>query len=128
MKGETRKRIATLDNRINTTKLVKLYILHYLIYENNEEYGLEIVNYINKNFAKVSNGLVYPLPRDMEENLYLTAKWEDFDRKNKRLYKITDEGIEHYKRIKADYFDAIEYNISIYNNVLSQIYNKNKHY
>jgi len=56
MKGETRKRIATLDNRINTTKLVKLYILHYLIYENNEEYGLEIVNYINKNFTKVSNG------------------------------------------------------------------------
>lgn len=124
MKGETRKRIATLDNRINTTKLVKLYILHYLIYENNEEYGLEIVNYINKNFTKVSNGLIYPLLRDLEENLYLTAKWEDFDRKNKRLYKITDEGIEHYKKIKADYFNAIEYNISIYNNVLSQIYNK----
>jgi PadR family transcriptional regulator PadR len=124
MKGETRKRIATLDNRINTTKLVKLYIFHYLIYENKEEYGLEIVNYINKNFTKVSNGLIYPLLRDLEENLYLTAKWEDFDRKNKRLYKITDEGIEHYKRIKIDYFDAIEYNISIYNNVLSQIYNK----
>ncbi|MBE6058718.1 MAG: PadR family transcriptional regulator [Clostridium sulfidigenes] len=124
MKGETRKRIATLDNRINTTKLVKLYILHYLIYENNEEYGLEIVNYINKNFTKVSNGLVYPLLRDLEENLYLTAKWEDFDRKNKRLYKITDEGIEHYKKIKVDYFHAIEYNISIYNNVLSQIYKK----
>ncbi len=124
MKGETRKRIATLDNRINTTKLVKLYIFHYLIYENKEEYGLEIVNYINKNFTKVSNGLIYPLLRDLEENLYLTARWEDFDRKNKRLYKITDEGIEHYKRIKIDYFDAIEYNISIYNNVLSQIYNK----
>ncbi len=124
MKGETRKRIATLDNRINTTKLVKLYILHYLIYENNEEYGLEIVNYINKNFTKVSNGLVYPLLRDLEENLYLTAKWEDFDRKNKRLYKITDEGIEHYKKIKVDYFYAIEYNISIYNNVLNQIYKK----
>jgi PadR family transcriptional regulator PadR len=124
MKGETRKRIATLDNRINTTKLVKLYIFHYLIYENKEEYGLEIVNYINKNFTKVSNGLIYPLLRDLEENLYLTAKWEDFDRKNKRLYKITDEGIEHYKRIKIDYFDAIEYNISIYNNILSQIYNK----
>ncbi len=124
MKGETRKRIATLDNRINTTKLVKLYILHYLIYENNEEYGLEIVNYINKNFTKVSNGLVYPLLRDLEENLYLTAKWEDFDRKNKRLYKITDEGIEHYKKIKVDYFHAIEYNISIYNSVLNQIYKK----
>ena len=40
MKSETRKRIATLDNRINTTKLVKLYILHYLIYENSEEYRL----------------------------------------------------------------------------------------
>ncbi len=124
MKGETRKRIATLDNRINTTKLVKLYILHYLIYENNEEYGLEIVNYINKNFTKVSNGLVYPLLRDLEENLYLTAKWEDFDRKNKRLYKITDEGIEHYKKIKVDYFHAIEYNISIYNSVFNQIYKK----
>lgn len=124
MKGETRKRIATLDNRINTTKLVKLYILHYLIYENNEKYGLEIVNYINKNFTKVSNGLVYPLLRDLEENLYLTAKWEDFDRKNKRLYKITDEGIEHYKKIKVDYFHAIEYNISIYNSVLNQIYKK----
>ena len=68
---------------------------------------------------------MYPLLRDMEENLYLTAKWEVFRQgKNKRLYKITDEGIEHYKRIKTDYFDAIEYNISIYNDVLSQIYNK----
>ncbi len=124
MKGENRKRLATLDNRINTTKLVKLYILHYLIYEKKEEYGLELVNYINENFTKVSNGLVYPLLRDMEENLYLTAKWEDFDRKNKRLYKITDEGIEHYNRIKPDYFEAIEYNISIYNSVINKIYSK----
>ena len=124
MKGENRKRIATLDNRINTTKLVKLYILHYLIYEKKEEYGLEIVNYINENFTKVSNGLVYPLLRDMEENLYLTAKWEDFDRKNKRLYKITDEGIAHYNRIKPDYYEAIEYNISIYNNIINKIYSK----
>lgn len=124
MKGEDRKRIATLDNRINTTKLVKLYVLHYLIYEKKEEYGLEIVKYINENFTKVSNGLVYPLLRDLEENLYLTAKWEDFDRKNKRLYKITDEGIEHYKRIKPDYFEAIEYNISIYNSVIDKIYSK----
>ncbi len=74
MKGESRKRIATLDNRINTTKIVTLYILNYLIYEKREEYGLEIVNYINKNFTKVSNGLVYPLLRDLEENLYLIAK------------------------------------------------------
>lgn len=124
MKGESRKRIATLDNRINTTKLVKLYILHYLIYERKEEYGLEIVNYINSNFTKVSNGLVYPLLRDLEENLYLTAKWEDFDRKNKRLYKITDEGIDHYNRIKPDYLDAIDYNISIYNSIIEKIYNK----
>ncbi|MEG1254444.1 PadR family transcriptional regulator [Clostridium sp.] len=124
MKGESRKRVATLDNRINTTKLVKLYILHYLIYEKKEEYGLEIVNYINSNFTKVSNGLVYPLLRDLEENLYLTAKWEDFDRKNKRLYKITDEGIDHYNRIKPDYLDAIQYNISIYNSVIDKIYSK----
>lgn len=124
MKGENRKRLATLDNRLNTTKVVKLYILHYLIYEKKEEYGLELVNYINENFTKVSNGLVYPLLRDMEENLYLTAKWEDFDRKNKRLYKITDEGIEHYNRIKPDYFEAIKYNISIYNSVINKIYSK----
>lgn len=124
MKGESRKRIATLDNRINTTKLVKLYILHYLIYEKKEEYGLEIVNYINNNFTKVSNGLVYPLLRDLEENLFLIGKWEDFDKKNKRLYKITDEGIEHYNRIKPDYFGAIEYNISIYENVINKIYSK----
>lgn len=122
MKGENRKRIATLDNRINTTKIVKLYILHYLTYEKREAYGLEIVNYINLNFAKVSNGLIYPLLRDMEENLFLTGKWEDFDKKNKRLYKITDEGIEHYKRIKPDYLQAIEYNISVYNNVKNTIY------
>lgn len=124
MKGESRKRIATLDNGINTTKLVKLYILHYLIYEKKEEYGLEIVNYINNNFTKVSNGLVYPLLRDLEENLFLIGKWEDFDKKNKRLYKITDEGIEHYNRIKPDYFGAIEYNISIYENVINKIYSK----
>lgn len=122
MKGEERKRIATLDNRINTTKLVKLYILHYLIHEKQEKYGLEIVKYISENFTKVSNGLVYPLLRDMEENLLLTAKWEDFDRKNKRLYKITDEGIEHYNNIKTDYLGAIKYNISIYNKVIDTIY------
>lgn len=122
MKGEERKRIATLDNRINTTKLVKLYILHYLIHERKEKYGLEIVKYISENFTKVSNGLVYPLLRDMEENLLLTAKWEDFDRKNKRLYKITDEGIEHYNNIKTDYLGAIKYNISIYNKVIDTIY------
>lgn len=124
MKGDTRKRVATLDNRINTTKLAKLYILHYLIYEKKEEYGLEIVGYISKNFTKISNGLIYPLLRDMEENGLLTAKWEDFDRKNKRLYRITDEGIEHYKRILPDYLEAINYNIDIYNSVKRTIYNQ----
>lgn len=124
MKGDTRKRVATLDNRINTTKLAKLYILHYLIYEKKEEYGLEIVGYISKNFTKISNGLIYPLLRDMEENGLLTAKWEDFDRKNKRLYRVTDEGIEHYKRILPDYLEAINYNIDIYNSVKRTIYNQ----
>lgn len=45
-----------------------------------------------------SNGYLYDLVSDMEENRLLIGKWES-EKRTKRYLKITDEGKYHYKQI-----------------------------
>jgi PadR family transcriptional regulator PadR len=121
--GNNRNR--QFPNKINTTTVVKLFILHFL----NEKscYGNELIDKIEQSLNhkwKPSPGMIYPLLRDMEDDLLIEGWWDEPDKKTKRHYKITDIGIKHYEKIKYLYKPLLEESLSILNSTLNIIYKK----
>ncbi|MDO6355451.1 MULTISPECIES: PadR family transcriptional regulator [unclassified Caloramator] len=119
--GSVRNR--QLISKVNITSLVKLFILHFL--KEREHYGNEIIDRIEicLNYSwRPSPGLIYPLLRSMEENLLIEGWWEEPDKKTKRIYRITDDGLRHYEKIKALYKPLLDESLNIINNTLKEIY------
>jgi len=46
-------------------------------------------------------GAVYPLIAELEEEEFVTGKWEDDIKRTKRIYSITDKGREELEQLKA---------------------------
>lgn len=119
--GDNRNR--QFPNKINTTTIVKLFILKYL--SEKSCYGNEIIDRIEANLAyswRPSPGMIYPLLRDMEENLLIEGWWEEPDKKTKRNYRITDIGIKHFETIKSINKPLLEESHRIVENTLNTIY------
>lgn len=117
----------TLRNRqlpckANTTTMIKMLILSLL--SEKSYYGNEIIDKVSaimKNTWKPSNGMIYPLLSKMEEDMLIVSWWEIPDKKTKRYYKITDEGIRHYNIIKNRDVLIIQDNISVLENILKAL-------
>lgn len=59
----------------------------------------EVGEILKSNFGWIaSNGYLYDLAHEMEENGLLVGKWES-EKRTKRFLRITDEGRYHYKQI-----------------------------
>ncbi|HEY5535232.1 MAG TPA: helix-turn-helix transcriptional regulator [Ignavibacteria bacterium] len=71
---------------------------------------------------KPSNSLIYPLLRNMEENIWVKGWWDIPDKKTRRNYMITDEGIKHYNTIKLIYKPLLDESLAITQGVLNKIY------
>lgn len=119
--GENRNR--QFPNKINTTAIVKLLILNLLIIKSH--YGNEIIDKIEIIFNylwRPSPGMIYPLLRDMEENMFIEGWWDEPDKKTKRHYRITDAGIKHYESIKLLYKPLLEESLNIIDCTMKAIY------
>ncbi len=67
-------------------------------------YGNEIISKITELTKEqwVANpGAVYPLIAELEEEEFVTGKWEDDIKRTKRIYSITDKGREELEQLKA---------------------------
>ncbi|WP_069649546.1 PadR family transcriptional regulator [Caloranaerobacter ferrireducens] len=112
-------------SKISTTSFVKLYILHLL--REKSYYGNEIIEEIKRRLNskwEPSPGMVYPLLRELEENGYITGWWIEPDKRSIRKYRITDEGFEHYKKIKLLYESIFMDSLDIIKCILKDIYKK----
>ncbi|MTI70261.1 MAG: helix-turn-helix transcriptional regulator [Firmicutes bacterium] len=117
------RRNRQFPSKISTTAFVKLYILHLL--KEKSHYGNELIDEIKErldNRWEPSPGMVYPLLRELESNNYIKGWWEEPDKRSIRHYRLTDEGYEHYKKIKLSYKDIFDESLAIINSVLSDIY------
>lgn len=120
--GQQRNR--QLPSKFNTTTIVKLFILHFL--NQKQCYGNELIDLIEnklKYIWKPSPGMIYPLLRDMEENMLIIGQWIEPDKKTKRIYQITDEGRKHYEIIKNINKPLIEESMYILKYTIETIYN-----
>ena len=119
----TGRRNRQFPSKISTTQLVKLYILHLLIEKS--YYGNELIDEIKKRIDykwEPSPGMIYPLLRDLESNNYIIGWWEEPDKRSIRHYRITDEGIDNYKKIKLLYRPALDDSLAIIKNIFKDIY------
>lgn len=122
-KGERQRQFPT---KISTTSFVKLYILHLL--NESSYYGNEIKDEIKKrleNKWEPSPGMIYPLLRQLEEEEYIRGAWDEPSKRSIRRYRITDNGIEHYKILLLQNKSAFDDSLLIIRNVLKDIYNVN---
>lgn len=119
-KGE-RNRGALL--KVSTTSLMKLLILHLL--STQDYYGNQLIETIREIFNQKwepSPGMIYPLLRNLEEKEWIKGWWTEPDKKSKRYYKITDEGIEHFKVIKKNYKRVLDDSLDMMYNILNEVY------
>jgi DNA-binding PadR family transcriptional regulator len=119
--GNNRNR--QFPNKVNTTTIVKLLILNLLIKKSH--YGNEIIDKIeiDLNYMwRPSPGMIYPLLRNMEDNMLIEGWWDEPDKKTKRHYKVTDIGIKHFENIKLLYKPLLEESLSIINSTINTIY------
>lgn len=120
------RRNRQFPSKLSTTQFVKLYILHLLIEKS--YYGNELIDEIKKRMDykwEPSPGMIYPLLRELEGNNYIVGWWEEPNKRSIRYYRITDEGIDYYKRIKLLYKPVIDDSLVIIENTIKDIY-KNK--
>lgn len=112
-----------LLNKVNTTTLVKIFILHFL--SDKSFYGNELIDEIEKSLNylwKPSPGMMYPLLRNMEDEMLIEGWWLEPDKKTKRIYKITSTGEKHFERLKLIYKPQFEESLTIIQNTLKIIY------
>lgn len=117
------ERSRQFPSKISTTSFVKLYILHLL--KDKTSYGNEIIYEIKDRLEdrwEPSPGMVYPLLRNLETEGYIVGSWDQPDKRSIRRYRITDNGLKHYRTILLQNKPLFEDSLSIIQSVLNDIY------
>lgn len=110
--------------KISTTAFTSIYILH-LINTQGKMYGQKILDTINQQMEtkwQPSRGMVYPLLREMEEEGYLKAWWDEPDKRSIRYYNITEKGAKHLEKMKIKYKPSFRDARKIIDTAIEEIY------
>lgn len=114
----SRNRMVAPRNIVNTKQLYTFYILKELS-KNEEVFGNKVLETFKNTFSNsplpfpVSSSTIYDTLYTMEENGLVVGRWigdEFINKRSKKIYKITDEGVRFYKTHVADYIDALHKN------------------
>lgn len=111
-----RNRLVAPRNVVNAKQLYIFYILKKLS-KGEEVFGNKILEDFKNRFESsslpypVSSSTVYDTLYDLEERGYVTSKWigdEFLNKRNKKIYSITDSGVQYYKNNISDYIDNLK--------------------
>ena len=111
-----RNRLVAPRNVVNTKMLYSFYILKELA-KGEVIFGNKVLETFRDVFQTsnlpfpVSSSTIYETFYDLEEKGYVISKWtgdEFLNKRSKKIYSITDEGIYYYKHHIADYISNLE--------------------
>ncbi|MBS5949412.1 MAG: PadR family transcriptional regulator [Clostridium sp.] len=112
---EKRNRLVAPRNVVNTNMLYSFYILKELS-KGNTIFGNKVLDEFKSRFEStalpfpVSSSTVYETLYDLETKGYVTSTWsgdEFLNKRSKKIYSITDAGVEYYKYHIADYISNL---------------------
>ena len=112
----TRNRLVAPRNVVNTKMQYSFYILKELS-KGEVMFGNKVLETFRDVFQTsnlpfpVSSSTIYETFYDLEEKGYVISKWtgdEFLNKRSKKIYSITDEGIYYYKHHIADYIHNLE--------------------
>jgi PadR family transcriptional regulator, regulatory protein PadR len=117
MKDDPAATIAThplddvLRGPIKSKTVFPALILHLIEQRPDHGYGLmQRIEGLCGDLIAVNTNKIYPLLRRLEERGFVTASWEHPTRRSRRVYAITETGVERLKRIKVlmlPYLDSV---------------------
>lgn len=114
--NSNRNRLVAPRNVVNTKMLYSFYILKELS-QGEVMFGNKVLEKFRKVFQSaslpfpVSSSTIYETFYDLESKGYVISKWtgdEFLNKRSKKIYSITDEGIYYYKHHIADYIHNLE--------------------
>ena len=94
--------------------LLSLYVLHLLAEK--PRYGNDIMSEIKDRTHRrwgSNPGAIYPLLTAMEDRGLINGKWEDPEKRTRRIYKLTEAGNEELDRLKEVIRPKLEEAISV---------------
>lgn len=112
----TRNRLVAPRNVVNTKMLYSFYILKELA-EGRNIFGNKVLETFRDKFQSsslpfpVSSSTIYETLYSLEEKGYVISKWagdEYLNKRSKKVYSITDAGVEYYRLHVSDYVDGLK--------------------
>ena len=111
-----RNRLIAPRNVVNTKMLYSFYILKELS-KGEVIFGNKVLEAFRDVFQNsnlpfpVSSSTIYETLYDLASKGYVVSKWtgDDFlNKRSKKIYSITDDGVYYYKHHIADYIDNLK--------------------
>ncbi|MCH9266061.1 PadR family transcriptional regulator [Pediococcus acidilactici] len=88
-----------MNNQLNKG-VIELFIL--LLLKRKDNYGYELTK-ISANNLNITEGAVYPVLRRLAKQGYLKAYQKIENKREKKYYHITDEGLQRLKRLLEEW-------------------------
>lgn len=71
-------------------------------------YGYSLVKRLQDNGIPIEANTLYPLMRRLESQGLLVSEWDTGESKPRKYYKITENGIDVFEKIKKHWFEFSE--------------------
>jgi DNA-binding PadR family transcriptional regulator len=100
-----------------------LLVLHLVARE--PAYGnrlIESIESITGGVISVNPNTMYPLLRDLEGRGLIEGRWEHPDRRTRRFYSITEDGVAEYERLRDELAPFLESMIRTVSLIQREIY------
>ena len=68
-----------------------------------EQYGYTLRKALTDHGMPIDEGTLYPLLRRLETQGILVSEWREEDKRNKRFYRLSEDGKEIFKQLLAEW-------------------------
>jgi DNA-binding PadR family transcriptional regulator len=92
-----------LTGELRRRQVLPLLVLHYIA--QGPCYGnqlMERIGSLTEGVLNINPNTMYPLLRDFEARGLIQGEWEHPDRRSRRYYSLTKEGVAEYERLRED--------------------------